>query len=82
MGAVLFPCQHISEFRAVSHKLGLTMPHIYRSQIHLASLQLVLLPFCGFVYLGWARVTRQVFSRILNTGIQHFSVDSMQMPKQ
>ena len=26
-------------------KLGLTVPHIYRSQIHLVSLQSVLLPF-------------------------------------
>ena len=30
---------------------------------YLASLRSVLLPFCGFVYLGWARVTKQVFSR-------------------
>ena len=63
-------------------KLGLTMSHIYRSQIHLASLRSVLLPFCGFVYLGWASVTQQVFSRMLNTGIQYFPVDSMQTSEQ
>ena len=63
-------------------KLGLTMPHIYRSQIHLASLRSVLLPFCGFVYFGCAKVTQQVFSRILNTGIQYFPVDSMQTSEQ
>lgn len=58
------------------------MPHIYRSPIRLTSWQSVLLPFCGFVYWGWASVTRQVFSRILNTGILYFSVDSMQTSEQ
>ena len=33
-------------------KEGLTIPHIYRSQIHLAYLRSVLFPFCGLVYLG------------------------------
>ena len=28
----------------------------------MASLRSVLLPFCGFVYFGWAKVTQQVFS--------------------
>lgn len=63
-------------------KLGSTIPHIYRSQIHLASLRSVLLSFCGFVYLGCVNVTQQVFSRMLNTGVQHFPVDSMQASAQ
>ena len=33
-------------------KEGFTIPHIYKSQIHLASLRSVLFPFIGFVYLG------------------------------
>ena len=63
-------------------KEGFTMPHMYRSQIHLASLRSVLLPFCGFVYFGCANVTQQVFSRMLNTGIQYFPVDSIQTSAQ
>ena len=59
-------------------KEGLTMPHMYRSQIHLASLRSVLFPFIGFVYLGWDRVTQiSCCSKILNTGIQYLPVDSM-----
>ena len=46
------------------------------------SLRSVLLPFCGFVYLGCARVTKQVFSRMLNTGIQYLPVDSIQTSVQ
>ena len=59
-------------------KEGLTIPHIYRSQIHFASLRSVLFPFCGLVYLGWDRVTHKLFfSKILKTGIQYLPVDSM-----
>lgn len=60
-------------------KEGLIISHMNKSQIHLASLQSVLLPFCGFVYLGWARITEIfAFSKILETGIQYLPVDSMQ----
>ena len=59
-------------------KLGLIISHMNRSHIHLASLRSVLFPFCGFVYLGCARVTKQGFSRILKTGIQYFPEDSIQ----
>lgn len=33
-------------------KEGFTIPHMYKSQIHLVSLRSVLLPFWGLVYLG------------------------------
>ena len=60
-------------------KLGLTMSHMNRSQIHFASLRSVLLPLRGFVYLGCASTTdTPACSRILKTGIQYLPVDSMQ----
>ena len=59
-------------------KEGFVIPHMNRSQIHLASFRSVLFPFCGFVYLGWSSSTWHVFSRILKTGIQYLPVDSMQ----
>lgn len=34
------------------------------------------------MYFGWARVTKQDFSRMLNTGIQYFPVDSIQTSVQ
>lgn len=58
------------------------MSHIKRSQIHLASFTSVLFPLCGFVYLGCARVRKQVFSSMLNTGIQYLPVDSRQTSVQ
>ncbi len=48
----------------------------------MASLRSVLFPFWGLVYLGWARVRKQDFSRTLKTGIQYFLVDSIQNSKQ
>ena len=72
-----------SRMSAGGIKEGLTIPHIYKSQIHLASLRSVLLPFWGLVYLGWERVTQMLFfSRILNTGIQYLPVDSIQTSLQ
>ena len=59
-------------------KDGFTMPHIYRSQIHLASLRSVLFPFIGLVYLGCDSVTQKSrFSKTLKTGIQYLLADSM-----
>ena len=59
-------------------KEGLTMPHMYRSQIHFASLRSVLFPYMGFMYLGWDIVTQILCcSKILKTGIQYFTVSSM-----
>ena len=63
-------------------KLGLIISHMNRSQIHFASFRSVLLPFCGLVYLGCASVTRQVLSRMLNTGTQYFPADSIQTSRQ
>ena len=44
--------------KAQEHHKCLTMPHMYRSQIHLASLRSVLFPFIGLEYLGWESVTQ------------------------
>ena len=64
-------------------KEGFTMPHMYRSPIHLASLRSVLFPFMGLVYFGWDRVTRILCcSKILKTGIQYLPVDSIQTSLQ
>ena len=72
-----------SRISAGGIKEGFTIPHMYRSQIHLASLRSVLLPFWGFVYFGWERVTQMLFfSKILKTGIQYLPVDSIQTSVQ
>ena len=72
-----------SRMSAGGIKEGFTIPHIYRSQIHFASLRSVLFPFWGLVYLGWERVTQTLFfSKILKTGIQYLPVDSIQTSVQ
>ena len=72
-----------SRMSAGGIKEGFTMPYIYKSQIHRASLRSVLLPFCGLVYLGWERVTQILFfSKTLKTGIQYLPADSMQTSVQ
>lgn len=64
-------------------KEGLTMLHIYKSQIHLASLCSVLLLFWDFLYWGWERVTQMLFfAKILKTEIQYLPVDSIQTSVQ
>ena len=64
LSTVLLAGQHIRQLAAVTTrsrrwrmagggiKDGLIMSHMNRSQIHLASLRSVLLPFWGLVYLG------------------------------
>ena len=59
-------------------KEGLNILHLYKSQIHFASLQLILFPFICFVYLGQDRVTgTRCCFKILKTEIQYLPVDSI-----
>ena len=62
----------------VEIKEGLNILHLYKSQIHFASLQLILFPFICFVYLGQDRVTgTRCCFKILKTEIQYLPVDSI-----
>lgn len=60
------------------------LDHVAHEQVAnpLCILPVSFVAFCGLVYLGCASVTRQVFSRMLKTGIQNLPADSMQTSMQ